>query len=60
MLTLNNVSNYLNWYIKEGSAMKLLVSILCAALLLVGATLLLCVCVIRNILRWIYAPQKVD
>lgn len=60
MLTLNTVSTYLNWYIKEGSAMKLLVGILCAALLLVGATLLLCVCVIRNILRWIYAPQKVD
>ena len=55
MLTLNTVSNYLNWYTKEGSAMKLLVGILYAALLLVGATLLLCVCVIRNILRWIYA-----
>lgn len=60
MLTLNTVSNYLSWYIKEGSAMKLLVGILCAALLLLGASLLLCVCVIRNILRWIYAPQKVD
>lgn len=60
MLTLNTVSNYLNWYIKEGSAMKLFLGVLCAALLLAGATLLLCVCVIRNILRWIYAPQKLD
>ena len=60
MLTINNVSNYLSWYIKEGSAMKLLVGVLCAALLLVGASLLLCVCVVRNILRWVYKPEKVD
>ena len=60
MITLNDISDYLRWYVREGSAMKLLVGIFCIALLLLGASLLLCMCVIRNILRWIYAPQKVD
>lgn len=60
MITLNDISDYLIWYVREGSAVKLLAGILCIALLLLGASLLLCMCVIRNILRWIYASQKVD
>lgn len=57
MLTITNISNYLNRYLKEGSAMKLFVGIICAIFFIVGASVMLIWCVLRNFFKWVYAPE---
>ena len=47
-------------YMAEGSAIRLFIKILYASLVLLGASLILCVCVIRNIIRWILTPPPFD
>ena len=60
MCNLDNLIDYVCWYLKEGSAFKLVFKILCTALLLTGAILLLYACIIRNILRWVFSQRKID